>query len=97
MGGSSIPLGSSPTIISVLQTGTNSARTSFSGVSPHVPIRIQANHVNEIDNSPGESFPEDEEDDDLMFGPLSLGKESEYLGTDNAVDSTSDQMDFLSL
>lgn len=88
-------LGSSPTIISVLQTGSapTGHRQSFGG---HVPIRIQAVSPPqpERDLSPPSYGP----DDDLMFGPLSLGADADFLGEDHVdQNQLDDQLGFLQL
>lgn len=72
--------------------------TAFSG---HIPIRIQqTNQQDDIDDfTPRGSYSvqDQDEDDDLMFGPLSLGKEPDFLLGDGALDQANDQLGFLRL
>jgi hypothetical protein len=71
-------LGSSPTIMSVLKNIPGPSSRAQVGMSGSQPNR----HASYL-SSPDHLAQDDEEDDDgFMFGPLSLGDEESFLGTD---------------
>ena len=86
-----VPLGSSPTIMSVLQTTPLSGSESLEKVAP-TPVTTQdPSPKTFVLDSPS---PVPHEDDDLMFGPLSLGPDGGFL---DGLHESSENMSMFSL
>jgi hypothetical protein len=103
MAGMSAPaLGSSPTIMSVLKTlpGPSSrAKQAAEDDGEGTPGSryLAPPNMHTARHSPDTIPPQDDDDDDCIFGPLSLGDDTDFLGGSQASNSMQDQMSFMSL